>query len=273
MIYNAFMVSVIIVTYNSEKFIQETILRVLKQTYNDIEIIVVDNNSKDHTLKYIKGIKNIKVIENKKNVGFAKANLQGFLISKGEYILTLNHDAFLNSSYIQKIVEVMSKDVTIGSAQGIYYKDSKKTKIDSEGIYLNFGYSANDIKKKYFGIKKVFACCAAAAIYSRSAIDDVGFFDTTFRSYYEDVDLGLRLRKEGYDNLLISSAECVHLRGSESNLRNLKYSLRNKYKLLKKHNMKKEIKIAKIYDILKMPIYYFKNKDFIPEYIKILRKI
>jgi GT2 family glycosyltransferase len=268
------MVSVILVTYNSEKFIKETYIRLLKQTYKDIEIIIIDNNSKDSTIESIKQInKNQKIIKNTRNIGFARANNQGLKISKGEYILTLNHDLYLTPSYIQKIIEVMDKDLIIGSAQGIYYNNLQKTKIDSCGIYLNFGYSAKDIKRIPKENRSIMAACAAAAIYRRSALIDVGFFDIRFVSYYEDLDLGIRLIKEGYDNLFVKSAYCIHLRGNPNSLNNLKYSLINKYRLLKKYKMKREIKIAKIYDILKFPIYYRRNKDFIPEYINIIKSI
>jgi GT2 family glycosyltransferase len=268
------MVSVILVTYNSEKFIKETFVRLLKQTYKNIEIIIIDNNSKDNTIKSIKEIKkDQKIIKNDRNIGFARANNQGLKISKGEYILTLNHDLYLTPSYIQKIVEIMDRDLTIGSAQGIYYNNLAKTKVDSCGIYLNIGYSGNDIKKIPKENKSILACCAAAAIYRKSALIDIGFFDIRFVSYYEDLDLGIRLKKEGYTNLLVKNAYCIHLRGTTDSYKNLKYSLINKYRILKKYKMTREIKIAKIYDLAKFPIYYKKNRDFIPEYFKIMKNI
>ncbi len=268
------MVSVIIVTYNSEKFIKETLLRVIKQTYKNIEIIIIDNNSKDHTLRFIKEIKqDQKVIKNKRNVGFARANSQGLKKAKGKYVLTLNHDVYLTPAYIQKIIEVMEKDDNIASAQGIYYKSAHEEIVDSCGIYLNFGYSANDIKRVPKENKYIMACCAAAAIYRKEVIQKIGFFDIRFVSYYEDVDLGIRFIKNGYKNVLVKDAYCIHIRGDENNYRNLRYSLKNKYRLLKKHKTKREIYIAKIYDTIKFPIYLKRNRNFIPEYIKIMRGI
>ena len=268
------MVSIILVTFNSEKYILETLTRVFKQTYKDIELIIIDNNSQDNTKKILKKFPyKFKLIENDKNVGFAVANNQGFRIAKGKYILTLNHDAYLSLNYIKNIVYVMDKNPEIGSAQGIYYSNLQKTKIDSCGIYLNFGYSAKNIKRIPNFNKEIFGTCAAASIYRKSVISKVGFFDKRFVSYYEDVDLAIRIKNHGFKNYFIKSTECIHLRGETNNFDNIYLSFINKYKLLEKHNFKYKIYIAKLYDFFKFPIYYMKNKEFAFKYIFELIKI
>lgn len=268
------MVSIILVTFNSERFILETLTRVYKQTYKNIELIIVDNNSQDSTKKILKKFPyKFKFIENEKNVGFVKANNQGIKIAKGKYILTLNHDVYLTLNYIENIIYVMDKNPNIGSTQGIYYSNLQKTKIDSCGIYLNFGYSAKNIKRIPSFNKEIFGTCAAAAIYRKSLLSKIGFFDKNFISYYEDVDLSMRIKKAGFKNYFIKSATCVHLRGNSNNFENLNLSFINKYRLLRKHKFGYKIYIAKTYDFLKFPIYYIKNRKFAFKYITLLLKI
>ncbi|MCL4393093.1 glycosyltransferase family 2 protein [Patescibacteria group bacterium] len=267
------MVSIILVTFNSEKYILETITRVFKQTYKNIELIIIDNNSTDNTIKILKKLPyKFRLIENDKNVGFAKANNMGLRIAKGKYILTLNHDVYLALNYIKNIIYIMDRNLKIGSAQGIYFSNLQKTKIDSCGIYLNFGYSAKNIKKIPPFNKEIFGTCAAATIYRKALLSKIGFFDIKFISYYEDVDLSIRINRAGFKNYFIRNAECVHLRGISNSTENLTLSFINKYKLLRKHKFGYRIYIAKIYDLLKFPIYYMKNKEFAFKYISLLIK-
>ena len=266
------MVSVILVTYNSEKFIKECLDALIKQNYNNIEIIVIDNNSQDNTKNILNSYKKLNIIKNKSNMGFAESNNAGYRISKGEYILTLNHDVVLEQNYIKNIVNFLKEKDSIASAQGILYRNKSKTKIDSCGIYLNIGGSANDIKRIPKENKEILACCAAATVYKKHIIDEIGFFDTSFISYYEDVDLGIRISIAGYKNYCIPSANAIHYRGSTQNINNLTLSLKNKYKILRKYK-KDKIVIAKIYDILKFPIYRYLNKEFSKKYLKYLKNL
>ena len=85
-------ISVIIVNYNVRYFIEQCILSIIDASKNlNTEIIVVDNNSSDNSCQFIqKNYPQIKLISNKINVGFAKANNQGVKIASGKYILILN---------------------------------------------------------------------------------------------------------------------------------------------------------------------------------------
>ena len=266
------MVSIILVTYNSEHYIKECIDSVFNQSYKNIEVIVIDNNSTDSTKTILKNYAKIKVIENKNNTGFAEANNQGYKISNGEYILTLNHDVILEKTYIKKIINILKTKKFIASAQGALYRNTSKTKVDSCGIYLNIGGSAKDIKKIPKKNKEILACCAAATIYKKHIIDKVGFFDPTFISYYEDVDLGIRINIAGYKNYCIPKAKAIHHRGNTQNINNLTLSLKNKYKVLRKYK-KRKIIIAKVYDILKFPIYMYLNREFAKKYVKYLKNL
>ena len=116
------LVSVNILTYNGENLIEQCLKSVLNQTYPNIEILVIDNASTDRTVEEIRNpkheIRNIRVIENKENLGFAAGHNLGIRESRGEYVLCLNQDVVLDKDFLKYGVEAMEKDGEIGSVQG-----------------------------------------------------------------------------------------------------------------------------------------------------------
>ena len=84
-------ISIIIPVYNSEKYIRRCLNRILKQTFQDFEIILIDDNSKDNSLKIVSEIEKthkdkIKILKNAKNVGAGASRNKGLKIASGEYI-------------------------------------------------------------------------------------------------------------------------------------------------------------------------------------------
>src|SRR3989344_6999234 len=99
--------SIIIVNWNTEDLLKQTLDSVFKETKNfDFEVIVVDNNSmKDDSVKMIKeNFPQVVLIENKENLGFSRANNQGLKIAKGEYLMLLNSDVIVLNQAIEKLV-------------------------------------------------------------------------------------------------------------------------------------------------------------------------
>jgi len=126
------LVSIIILTYNSEKYIGDCLKSISEQTYKDIEVIVVDNNSNDGTKRILREIKGgQRVIENSINLGYAGGNNVGIEASKGEYVILLNPDVVLDKNFIQEIINSFEKNPKIGSVQGKIYQfnQGQKTKI------------------------------------------------------------------------------------------------------------------------------------------------
>src|SRR4030042_62910 len=107
------MTSVIIVTYNGEKFIGECLKSALNQSYKNTEILVIDNNSTDKTRQIILDFQknhNFKILFNNKNVGFAGGHNLGIKNSRGEYILCLNQDVILEENFIEEAVKIFETD-------------------------------------------------------------------------------------------------------------------------------------------------------------------
>src|SRR3990167_7255186 len=99
--------SVIIVNWNTKKLLEDCLKSIFKYTKGvSFEIIVVDNGSRDGSPKMVKNkFPQVKLIPNKENLGFTKANNQGIKIAKGKYILLLNSDAYLIENSFKKLVE------------------------------------------------------------------------------------------------------------------------------------------------------------------------
>src|SRR5258706_12709674 len=118
-------VSVIVVNWNGGEIFVNCLESLKKISYENWELIVVDNASTDGS-NNIKGFKNLKTIQNKTNVGFAPANNQGFEISKGKYILLLNNDTLVPPNLLDAFVKKMQMDESIGVMQQKIYLMNKK---------------------------------------------------------------------------------------------------------------------------------------------------
>lgn len=110
-------VSIIIPVYNGEKYLDTCLKSVLKQDYKEIEVILVNDESKDNSLKklkeYQKKYKNIKVL-NQKNTGQAIARNNGIKKATGEYLTFLDQDDYLDSNYISTLVNaIKDNDILI----------------------------------------------------------------------------------------------------------------------------------------------------------------
>ena len=99
-------VSVIIPNYNNRIFLKNTISKILENTYKNIEIIIVDDKSTDNSIEIIENFKNckIKIYENKENYGTYYCRNKGILLSKGNYILIVDGDDYIDSTYIENMV-------------------------------------------------------------------------------------------------------------------------------------------------------------------------
>lgn len=233
------MISIIVVSWNSEEYLPACLRSVKEQTEKDIELIIVDNNSKDSTKEIIRSFKNVIIIENSGNMGFAGANNQGIKASKGEYILTLNPDVILYPDYLEKVKAEIEKSEKTGMVSGKLTRPARAGKpseagrhageIDSKGIYLSdlrrfydIGQGEEDEHGAWGMVhgaksKKIIGPCAAAGFYRRKMLEDIKiqgeYFDEDFFAYVEDVDLAWRANIFGWKAAYCPEAEAAHIRG------------------------------------------------------------
>lgn len=223
------MVSVLLVTWNSAKFLDECFASLDRQDYRDFEVIVVDNASTDATRALLRTRETAwRVIYNEANVGFAAGQNQAIRQAKGDWLLCLNPDLMLSSDFVGRLVAAGSSHAEAGSVCGKLLRwdpgaSAPQTRvIDSTGIYftrnmrhLDRGGEELD-SGQYDRAQWVFGATGAAAMFRRSFVDAVSvngqFFDEEFFSYREDADLAWRGQLMGWKCLYEPTALAWHVR-------------------------------------------------------------
>lgn len=234
--------SIIIVNYNGFKYLKDCFESIYNNCKSlDFEIIVVDNNSSDNSVEFIKNeFPNIILIESKKNLGFAGGNNLGVEYANGEYILLLNNDTIL----INDISSLMSFFTDNVGVVGIKMLSGNKEYLNSVGRFPNpfnlikfslFNEKRNDFvtgdfKKTNYEVDWV---CGAFLLTTREIYNKVGGLDTTYFMYVEDVDFCKRVNNIGYKTLFNASNSFVHFVGFNNTRER---NLINSYKIYsKKH--------------------------------------
>src|SRR3989338_8402282 len=108
-----------IVTWNSRPYLKTCLDSVINSNYKDWSLLIIDNGSRDGTVEFIRtDYPNISLLENRQNLGFARAHNQGIQISDSEYVLVLNPDVILTTDFLEKIVNGPTERPDFGSAIG-----------------------------------------------------------------------------------------------------------------------------------------------------------
>lgn len=217
-------VSIIIVTWNSVKYIYNCLEKLTTQTFQDFEVILVDNGSEDGTLDGLQEkhpAVNLLIHKLSSNLGFTAANNIGARLARGKWLALLNADAFPEPDWLEKLLRTTEQNPEYSFFSSRQIQLNAPQLLDGAGdIYHISGLAWRNgyrLSSKAHGHeqKEVFSPCAAAALYSREAFLNVGGFDEDYFSYFEDVDLGFRLRLSGAKCLYVPEA-VVHHVGSAS---------------------------------------------------------
>ena len=140
-------ISVILPCYNSEKYIEKCIESILNQTYQNIEIIIIDDGSTDHTLKILEKYKkeNDKIsIIKKKNTGVSDSRNIGIKEAKGKYIMFVDSDDFLELDAIEKLY-LNIKKYKANIVRGRYKRIRLKEQFIEDEISVYNGKGINEI--------------------------------------------------------------------------------------------------------------------------------
>jgi GT2 family glycosyltransferase len=213
-------VSIVIVTWNSAKYLPCCIESLRHQTLTDFEVIVIDNGSVDDSMANLEEnwpILNLHVKRLPNNLGFAAANNIGARLARGQWLALLNADAFPEPDWLEKLIEATEDypDYSSFASRQIQANDPELLDGTGDSYHVsgvawrrNINYPVNQYG---LSIEEIFTPCAAAALYLRDAFLEVGGFDEDFFSYFEDVDLGFRLRLHGYRALFVPGAVVHHV--------------------------------------------------------------
>lgn len=232
-------VSIVTPNYNGEKFLKNYFNSLNEDCEYIGEVIIIDNGSSDNSLDYIKSNSfnfPIKLIENKENLGFAPAVNQGISESQYEYIFSLNNDTEVKKGCIEELIKIISSNENIFSVQAKMLQYNNKNLIDDAGDEYNLlawskKIGENQKSSNFNEVSQIFSSCAGAAMYKKSLLDEIGYFDSNFFAYTEDIDLSLRAHINGYKNFSCPYAIVYHIgsatSGSRYNEFKVKLSARN----------------------------------------------
>lgn len=216
--------SIIIPTWNTAEITLKCIKTIQKYIKNfSYEIIVVDNGSTDDTLKVLSSTK-VKIIKNKKNLGFAKANNQAVKIAQGEYFLFLNSDMELINSSLIDMFNFIKNDPQIGLI-GPQFLNTDLTPQSSVfppqtalNAFREFWLNQKNSYSKYTPQTekpiKVWAVSGGCILTRKSFFKSIGGWNEKYFFYFEDLDLCRKINKMGKDVIYFPQCQIIHRHGA-----------------------------------------------------------
>lgn len=237
--------SVVIVNYNVKYYLEQCLRSACKAVCNvaSAEIIVVDNDSTDGSIEYLKErFPDVVFIASNENLGFARANNLAIKQSKGEYVLLLNPDTIVAESTFADFVEFMDSHPDAGAA-GAYmlHADGTFAPESRRGLPTPFvafckmsGLTSLFPKSRLLGryymqyldkneVNQIEIISGAYMFLRRNALEKSGLLDEDFFMYGEDIDLSYRILKSGYKNYFLPSP-ILHYKGESTNKSSYRYT-------------------------------------------------
>jgi GT2 family glycosyltransferase len=211
-------ISIIIVTWNGLRHLQKCLPSIVASTYQNFEIVLVDNASSDGSIEFVeKKYPNVKIVRNQTNLGFAEANNIGFENSDGEYVFLLNNDTTIEPDCLEKLMTKIKENETIGGIQPKILRMDEPEKLDCvgdfptiSGIFEHYGLGGDKNDPRFNKTMEIFAMKGAAMFVPRKIIEKVGLFDSDFFAYFEETDFCHRIWLAGYKIIYYPGATVYH---------------------------------------------------------------
>ena len=238
------LISIIVLNYNAGELLLNCINSLMKSTYQNIEILVVDNISSDdsHT-KCKKQFPDIKLIQNRKNLGYCGGNNVGIKEAKGEFIVILNPDTIVEENWLDEMFNAFNE-----FGDGLYQPKiislNESDIIQSTGNMIHafgFGFARDKGKKiieKKEEIEKIGYASGTCLFTTKKVLEKVGLLDEFLFLYHDDLDLGWRAAQIGINSYYVPKSKIFHaesysLKWSAKKFywleRNRKYCLKTHY--------------------------------------------
>ncbi|MBN1339140.1 MAG: glycosyltransferase [Bacteroidales bacterium] len=271
--------SVIVVNYNVKYFLEQCLQSVFHALSGiEAEVFVVDNNSVDGSVQMVQErFPEVKLMANKENTGFSKANNQAIRQASGEYILLLNPDTIVEADTFTKSIEYMDSHPEAGGlgvkmvdGKGKFLPESKRgLPTPAVAFYKIFGLSRLFPGSRLFGkyhlgyldkdeIHEVEILSGAFMFLRKKALDTTGLLDESFFMYGEDIDLSYRIIKAGYKNIYFPKTRIIHYKGESTKKSSVNYVVIFYHAMIifaRKHFSQRN---AKLYSLLIHLAIYFR---------------
>jgi len=226
-------VSVILISYNAGHLFDE-LFGALDAARNGLkcQIIAVDNASRDDSVEILRTrYQNVELIENKTNVGFARANNQALAQARGRYILLLNTDAFVAPDTLRKTIDYMDAHPRCG-VLGVklvgrdgslqpscrYFPTPWNVFLASTGLKRFFPGTrlVDDMSWDHASVRECDWVPGCYYLVRREVIERVGLFDPRYFLYYEEVDHCRAVRQDGWSVVYYPYTQVVHIGGGSA---------------------------------------------------------
>jgi len=218
-------VSIVITNFNGKRFLGNCLSSIYesKNVFDDFEVILVDNGSTDGSIDYVKNFfPEVKLIRNEKNLGFAKGNNMGIMVSHGNFIVLLNSDTIVTCTWLRELINTAENDGKVGIVGPKTLRFDRCT-IDTTGHIFHhklgeaenrgsgeIDYGQYDDETDVLGVQ--FSC----ALIRREVIDNVGLLDDKMFLYLEDVDYCIRTRLRGLKVAYCPTSIIYHFAGGST---------------------------------------------------------
>ncbi len=215
------MISVIVLTYNNLYFNKQCIDSILNKTaYANYELIIVDNQSTDGTVEFLKQLEwrnlpNVKVILNDENHGFAGGNNIGINASKGEYVLLLNNDTVVTRGWLTAMAKHLENNPKYGMCNPVTNSIGNESKICARYYNIQemheFAYAstAANMQKEYTDADRM---PLFSTLIRKAVIDKVGMLDDSYKiGMFEDDDYTESVKAANYDIVIADDAFVHHI--------------------------------------------------------------
>jgi GT2 family glycosyltransferase len=212
----------VIPNWNGERFLPTCLTSLRKQSFGDFETVLVDNGSTDGSLAFVaRSFPEVRVCALGENAGFSAAANAGIRATGAEYVVLLNNDTEQDPGWLEALVRAADDHPEAGllASKLVDFHDRRVLDgagdaIRLSGLPYRLGHGERD-RGQFERAAYVFSACAAAALYRREMLEEVGLFDEDFVSYCEDGDLAFRAQLAGYRCLYVPDAVVYHM-GSAS---------------------------------------------------------
>ena len=208
------LISIMLLTWNAKEITADCLKSIEKQTFKNYEVVLIENGSTDGSASYLKKrFPFIKLVENKKNLGYAGGHNSGIKKAQGDYFLILNNDIVLDKDFLKELWKHKNKADILGVKN--YFFDRKNI-LWAIGSKINkFTMRARLIANKekdlgQYDNSEVDQAVGSAMLINKKVIDKVNFLDESFFAYYEETEWQSRAQNAGFEISWVPSAKLWH---------------------------------------------------------------
>lgn len=200
------LISVIVLNLNGEYVIARCLDHLLRQTYPNYEIIVVDNNSSDNSLALIEryfGVGRISVIQSPYNRGCPGGRNLGVQYADGEFVAFVDNDGYAHPDWLAEALTPFLRDPSVGAVSSVVFFNKNKFVLNGAGGGINLqGYGGDHCFYEPYEFaqlpSEVLYPMGCGMMVRRDVLDEIGPWDEAVLNYYDDTELGFRVWKSGY---------------------------------------------------------------------------